>query len=885
MPSKASKRHSWYGFLSLKGHSFESTSHDSQSRHSSTSHHSQTESKEKTRVLHTETNRDLVINLPPDSDSHRTTHLNMILDDDGDQSSLYKPSSSPIEAPTPVSVPAEDSPFVSVSPSPSVHVQSPISGQEPSSSYYPSEVTLPKALSEQESIDDEEQKSFRERKREVLKSKRRPPPKDSGAAIVDAQLNKSASSILAKINDEIENLRGIQRNDSDIIDQQSSQLENRLNEKDPIKSTPDSTSDSVPDFLGSPQDDLIDNSPLQSPSFQYRRVADLRDELPEEVTPVLVSQKPQPASVVSSVTPRDLSKSLLVQSPLLTDLHSFTTPSPRTSQLAALDGSVKPDAMSPVSGYSTVSEDKFYDVTEGRKDPDVAPAGATAIPVATGSSSTSSFSTTASSQRNYPSETLSPVNSSLQASPSPPRQFSSSSSRELILPTPIDEQGEGFRTPPSHEHNESLVFSPPRSLILSSPMTDRYPENFEVDGSSNTTSAEDDDEGELSFVARSPYQSVRGVINEPQSVHKMVVVNPSEGSNQSSPRMNDGSGTEIMALQESSSVTSSTTSTSESVNTPKVEKEMLVIPGGAALASEAQPMESRSSASNHNRGSFSFSTTSSSAAAAAAAVAVGATVIPTTYDRREEPVVEPLAHSSVVPVAAVAPGQTGESIKRRRPPPDFPSEGRGKRSISVSTANPGLFDSTATKSRILSANEDGRKVEDGFVRFSGLETEPKDKGRKSLYIERLRAGGMASFTAQEPSYRVLPIAVRPTNPGHRRTPSHQATIVSLQSSLKHGNLRPKTRMLASEIDDSELPDSKLSHDLAKTKVPTDPDAEIIEVTNQLKRLTADPAQLIRYSQDQSGLNRFSSVRSAKGLSLGGRDLKLFIANPDESDEE
>lgn len=181
---------------------------------------------------------------------------------------------------------------------------------------------------------------------------------------------------------------------------------------------------------------------------------------------------------------------------------------------------------------------------------------------------------------------------------------------------------------------------------------------------------------------------------------------------------------------------------------------------------------------------------------------------------------------------------------------------------------------TSSDSGIPSSTE-GVKAEEKPTNSQGL-------GQKSLYIERLRGIGLSSYTGQQPSDKVLPIAIRPDRPHHRRTPSHQATIASLQSSLKHGTLRPKTRMLASEIDESELPDSKLSHDLAKTKVPTDPDAEIIAVTNQLKRLTADPAQLTRR---ESGVNRFSSVRSARGFSLSGKQLKLFIANPDESDEE
>lgn len=504
-----------------------------------------------------------------------------------------------------------------------------------------------------------------------------------------------------------------------------------------------------------------------------------------------------------------------------------------------------------------------------------------------------------------------------------------SSARNLILPTPIEERSRTFQVAnPGDANDEQLILSPPRSVIAySSGFGGSYSEgenagngiangkkigdegsedergndgkssvessshentnvrdntnvgdNISVNQRNNADTSNDngsDSDDELSFVAKSPYHHHPLNVQHADQPRKMVIVNPSEGSTASSGSQDEpadiipSSGIPLPTEASSRGSFSSGETSVSNKDAAKTSSERTSMCDADAATSSVRTSHPQAASAEHNVDYSGGSGDISS--------------IPKTYDRREQPVVEPLAHSAA-------------SSSRKRPPLDIPNEGRGRRSISISTANPGLFDNAHTKERIMYANGSGttanaqqaaqpapqRKQQLAFgKKIESDKQPPEGKGQKSLYVERLRGIGLVSYTRQQPSYKVLPVAIRPIRSRHRRTPSHQATIASIQSSLKHGTLRPKTRMLASEIDESELPDSKLSHDLSKTKVPTDPDAEIIEVTNQLRRLTADPAQL---SRRESSLDRFSSVRSARGLSMNGRALKLFVANPDENDE-
>ncbi|KAH3664208.1 hypothetical protein OGAPHI_004559 [Ogataea philodendri] len=223
-----------------------------------------------------------------------------------------------------------------------------------------------------------------------------------------------------------------------------------------------------------------------------------------------------------------------------------------------------------------------------------------------------------------------------------------------------------------------------------------------------------------------------------------------------------------------------------------------------------------------------------------------------TYDRREAPVVVPLSHSNVVHTAQP---HTGTTVPTRRPPPDNPSTGRGARAVSMSTAQPELFENV----KGFQPKPDKPADED--------DTQEKlDLHKPSLYVYKLRTGSKTSYIDRDPDPRRLPIAIRKVKGQHSRTSSRQSTLFSYQAAIKHGVQH--SGLLASEIDDDELPDSKLSHSKGQTKIPQDPDAEVLEVTDQLKRLTAA----------DEGLHRMASVRSVQPPQSR---LKLFVANPDE----
>ncbi len=516
-----------------------------------------------------------------------------------------------------------------------------------------------------------------------------------------------------------------------------------------------------------------------------------------------------------------------------------------------------------------------------------------------------------------------PYSASCLATPNSSASVVSTSTHNLILPTPIEERSRSLQVVDSEASGGQSILSPPRSLAGFSPhLSNSYGDMGNGSGIHNGKDNDDDDESdsgdELSFIAKQQYNHHLDLQHREQP-RKMVIVNPSEGSTISSQsRSSEGDDfaddnvpsiviplpTEAMSRGSFESVSEGSSSgsvdiarmktsisdgevtrtNSEATNT---DEEVYAKNSCSSCASETVFARDQEITPTYEKPPSSVGNRMEGEETGKSLLApYDITGIPKTYDRREKPVVEPLAHSVA-------------SVSRKRQPLDIPNEGRGRRSISISTANPGLFDNTHTKERIRYANgsggsatpqqvalnssqqsNNGSVAQGKHLRFSkSIPEEPEGKGQKSLYVERLRGIGMVSCIRQQPPYEVLPVAIRPIRSKHRKTPSHEATVASIQSSLKHGTLRPKTRMLASEIDESELPDSKLSHDLSKTKVPTDPDAEIIEVTNQLMRLTADP---VRLSRRESNLNRFSSVRSARGLAMNGKSLKLFVANPDQN---
>ncbi|KAG7867883.1 hypothetical protein KL918_002480 [Ogataea parapolymorpha] len=224
-----------------------------------------------------------------------------------------------------------------------------------------------------------------------------------------------------------------------------------------------------------------------------------------------------------------------------------------------------------------------------------------------------------------------------------------------------------------------------------------------------------------------------------------------------------------------------------------------------------------------------------------------------TYDRREVPTVVPLSHSNVVQPAQAIPGAVQA---KKRPPPDNPSTGRGARAVSMSTAQPELFETIKQPNATpKNARLDAEK-----------EDEDSELHKPSLYIYKLRTAAATTYVDKNPSTNILPIAIRKNKGQHSRTASRQSSLFSYQAAIKHGAQHPG--LLASEIDDDELPDSKLSHSTGKTKIPQDPDAEVLEVADQLKRLTAS----------DEGLRRMTSVRSVQPPQPR---LKLFVANPDE----
>lgn len=276
------------------------------------------------------------------------------------------------------------------------------------------------------------------------------------------------------------------------------------------------------------------------------------------------------------------------------------------------------------------------------------------------------------------------------------------------------------------------------------------------------------------------------------------------------------------------------------------------------------------------------------------------------YDRREEPIVMPIQHSTVVTPAVPIQG-ISSSLKTRRPPPNYASTGRRGRGLSETTANPEMFINGITQQMKVSnsgnSNIENRidqdskvikdKIDSSIIKNDDLNNKNDSKnhindntnnntsnneediesrkGEKCTYIESLRMNGKKTTIKSKPSIQVLPIAIRQNGTiSHKKIPSQQ--LLRSVKSHKHVIVKPKTRMLANEIDNGELPDATMIHRGQKTRVPIHPDADVIAASEQFNKL----------AQRQSGeLGRYNSVLSVRPHY--GNGMKLFITNPDDDD--
>lgn len=263
------------------------------------------------------------------------------------------------------------------------------------------------------------------------------------------------------------------------------------------------------------------------------------------------------------------------------------------------------------------------------------------------------------------------------------------------------------------------------------------------------------------------------------------------------------------------------------------------------------------------------------------------------YDRREDPTVMPIQHSMVITPAAPITG-ISPSAKTRRPPPDYASTGRRGRGLSETTANPEMFVNGITQQLKVSNNVTdtaGNNSENDIVkkevRYQNDDIDDNStsenltrndiesrKGEKCTYVENLRLRGKKTTVNTKPSLQVLPIAIRQNGTiSHKKIPSQQ--LFHSFKSHKHVTAKPKTRMLASEIDNSELPDATMIHRGQKTKVPIHPDADVIAASEQFNKLA-------KRQSSTGDLGRYNSVLSVRPHY--GNGMRLFITNPD-SDEE
>ena len=257
------------------------------------------------------------------------------------------------------------------------------------------------------------------------------------------------------------------------------------------------------------------------------------------------------------------------------------------------------------------------------------------------------------------------------------------------------------------------------------------------------------------------------------------------------------------------------------------------------------------------------------------------------YDRREEAVVKPIEHSNIITTAVPITGwNTNMNSRNKRPPPNFAITGRRSRGLSETTANPELFTNSGIKNEPIetpisftNAVTTSNTVNNGDEMI--ISNEESRKGEKCTYVENLRTKGRKTTITTKPSLQVLPIAIRQNGSiSHRKIPSQQLFRTRLRSH-KHITVKPKTRMLASEIDDGELPDATKIHSGQRTKVPIHPDAAVIAASEQFARITNQRSNGA-ITNNSGELGRFNSVMSVRPHY--GDGMKLFITNPDSDDD-
>lgn len=254
-----------------------------------------------------------------------------------------------------------------------------------------------------------------------------------------------------------------------------------------------------------------------------------------------------------------------------------------------------------------------------------------------------------------------------------------------------------------------------------------------------------------------------------------------------------------------------------------------------------------------------------------------------TYDRREDLQVAPIQHSQLTASTPPVPGATHKS-KNRRPPPVYPSAGRRPRGLSESTANPELFKNGISKPAefldrdkvaVKNADFNEEKSSHDEVQSEGV----IKKGEKCSYIETLRQKKGKTNIKSNPSPQILPISIKQNGTiSHKKIPSQQLRMSNKGRAFRHGHVtvKPRTRLLASEIDDGELPDATLFHSSQKTKVPVHPDADVIAASERFTQLAK------QNSRNNGDLGRINSVLSVRPHY--GTGMRLFIANPDSDDE-
>lgn len=254
-----------------------------------------------------------------------------------------------------------------------------------------------------------------------------------------------------------------------------------------------------------------------------------------------------------------------------------------------------------------------------------------------------------------------------------------------------------------------------------------------------------------------------------------------------------------------------------------------------------------------------------------------------TYDRREDLQVAPIQHSQLTASTPPVPGATHKS-KNRRPPPVYPSAGRRPRGLSESTANPELFKNGISKpAEFLDRDKVAEKNADFNEEKSSHDEVQSEgvikKGEKCSYIETLRQKKGKTNIKSNPSPQILPISIKQNGTiSHKKIPSQQLRMSNKGRAFRHGHVtvKPRTRLLASEIDDGELPDATLFHSSQKTKVPVHPDADVIAASERFTQLAK------QNSRNNGDLGRINSVLSVRPHY--GTGMTLFVANPDSDDE-